>query len=320
MDTRPVRILSLFAGIGGLDLGVCTALRRLGFAPRVVCAVEGEAYACALLAAKAKDDAKLGGDFPIWSDITTFKARRWRGSVDLVIGGWPCTNTSSAGDRTGLGGSKSSLFFEYARILRELGCPQFFMENVAGVYVGDTLSRVCGALASLGYGLEYASLRASSVGASHRRERWFCLGMADPDSQGCGELSSKNGSGGGQEEPRENARWRDDDRCRATLGDTDEPRLEGSERTIRGGADKSSSGERGSEMGRLPRYPPGPDERAEWRAVLEVEPNLAPALERDVCGLVDGTSRTDALRALGNSCVPDQACAAFLALSKRYLE
>lgn len=299
MDTRTVRILSLFTGIGGLDVGVCDALRRLGFAPRVVCAVEGEAYACALLAAKAKDTAGLGGDHPIWSDVSTFDPGPWRGAVDLVIGGWPCANTSVCGDRAGLEGSKSSLFFQYARILRELGRPQFFMENVAGMYVGNTLARVCGALASLGYHLEYASLRASeAVGCPHRRERWFCLGVADADDAPLGprrpELRGAVPDADSNDVRVES--WGRDGSCRPCQGELGDHGFDG-----------------------LPPYPPGPEDLAGWRRVLAIDPTLAPAVERSVCGVADGTSRTDALRAPGNSCVPGQASAAYLSLMARYV-
>ena len=63
-------IISLFSGVGGLDLGVSRALRRLGRAPRTVCYVEGEAFSSACLAAQmaaGRLDAA-----PIWSDVRTF--------------------------------------------------------------------------------------------------------------------------------------------------------------------------------------------------------------------------------------------------------
>ena len=85
MGSRPgFNIISLCAGIGGLDLGLGIAVPDA----RTVCYVEREIAACAILAARMADGSLESA--PIWSDLTTFDGEPWRGSVDCVIAGLPC--------------------------------------------------------------------------------------------------------------------------------------------------------------------------------------------------------------------------------------
>jgi hypothetical protein len=108
--------LALFAGVGGGILGG----KLLGW--NTVCAVERDAYAAAVLAQRQNDGVLE--PFPIWSDVTTFDGRPWRGIVDVVSGGFPCQDISSQGgamDSTGnvpASGQKwSGSFAKYDRIL-----------------------------------------------------------------------------------------------------------------------------------------------------------------------------------------------------------
>ena len=81
--------LALFAGAGG---GVLASY-LLGW--RTVCAVERDAYAAQVLAQRQNDGILEA--FPIWSDITTFDGKPWQGIVDVISGGFPCQDISSAG-------------------------------------------------------------------------------------------------------------------------------------------------------------------------------------------------------------------------------
>ncbi|MEI7706578.1 MAG: DNA cytosine methyltransferase, partial [Deltaproteobacteria bacterium] len=167
--------ISLFSGGGGLDLG----LERAGIA-RTVCRVEHEAYAAAVLAARSRDGAL--DDAPVWSDVSTFDGKPWRGVVDLVAGGFPCQDISSAGKGAGIiEGARSGLWREFARIIREVEPRYVFVENVSALIVRG-LDVVLGDLASLGFDAEWGVFRASDVGAPHRRERVFIL--ADREGRG----------------------------------------------------------------------------------------------------------------------------------------
>lgn len=169
MALLPTRILSTFSGIGGLDLG----LRLLLPAARVVCYVEGEAFAAATLV-KAMQDGWLD-QAPIWSDIRTFRGAAWRGRVDLVAGGFPCQDISGAGKGAGIiNGKRSSLWFDLARVIRDVGPQYVFVENVRALSRRG-LDAVLGTLASLGYDAVWDLFSAAETSAPHRRERLFIL-------------------------------------------------------------------------------------------------------------------------------------------------
>ena len=93
-------VLSLCSGGGGLDMGFRLAVPGA----RTLCYVEREAFGCERLVA-AMQAGQLD-DAPLWSDLSTFDGRPWRGSVDCVIGGYPCQDFSVAGKRAGMAGSR----------------------------------------------------------------------------------------------------------------------------------------------------------------------------------------------------------------------
>lgn len=160
--------ISLFSGAGGLDL----AAKWAGI--RTVAYCEWEPFAQAVLIERIKD----GGlhDAPIWDDVKTFDGKPFSGKVDFMLGGFPCQDLSSAGIRRGIrGGDRSSLWWEYARIIREVGPRFVFVENVSGLLVAGNLGIVLGDLADLGYDAIWFMLPACSVGAPHERERVFVI-------------------------------------------------------------------------------------------------------------------------------------------------
>jgi DNA (cytosine-5)-methyltransferase 1 len=158
---------SLFSGIGGLELG----LEWAGLGP-TLWQVEQDAYCRAVLAKH-------------WPDATRHEDVRHVGRanlvpVDVICGGFPCQDISSAGNKVGIGGPRSGLWFEYSRILRELRPRYVVVENVADLLhrgIGDVLGR----LADLGYDAEWSVLSACAVGAPHPRERLFVLAYANAE-------------------------------------------------------------------------------------------------------------------------------------------
>ncbi len=168
--------LALFAGAGGGILGG----KLLGW--KTVCAVEREPYAASVLAARQSDG--LLPPFPIWDDVCTFNGRPWRGIVDVVSGGFPCQDISAAGKGAGIDGTRSGLWKEMARIIREVG-PRFaFVEN-SPMLTSRGLGQVLGDLAAMGYDAKWCVLGAADVGAPHQRDRiWIvaqCRNVADSD-------------------------------------------------------------------------------------------------------------------------------------------
>lgn len=188
---------SLFAGIGGMDLG----LERAG----MTCAwqVEIEPYARRVL-------AKHWPNVRRWDDVRTFppdvadgeSVGRGEGraggiashgeggehsawSVDVVAGGFPCQDISYAGKGAGLAGERSGLWFEFARVVRVLRPRYVLVENVSALLVRG-LDSVLGTLASIGYDAEWFCLPAGAVGAPHIRDRVFIVANAERDGRQAG--------------------------------------------------------------------------------------------------------------------------------------
>ena len=154
--------LALFAGAGGGILGS----HLLGW--NTVCAVERDAYAAQVLAQRQNDG--ILAPFPVWSDITTFDGKPWKGIIDVISGGFPCQDISSAGKGTGIDGARSGLWSEMARIVSEVRPQYVFVEN-SPMLVSRGLARVIGDLAEMGYDAQWARFSASNFGAPHQRDR-----------------------------------------------------------------------------------------------------------------------------------------------------
>jgi DNA (cytosine-5)-methyltransferase 1 len=159
-----LRELALFAGAGGGILGG----KLLGW--KTVCAVERDAYAAAILAQRQNDGCLE--PFPIWSDVETFDGTPWRGIVDVVSGGFPCQDISTAGRGAGIEGKRSCLWVEMARIIDEVR-PRFaFVEN-SPMLTSRGLDRILGDLAEMGFDARWGSFTARDEGAPIIRERIF---------------------------------------------------------------------------------------------------------------------------------------------------
>jgi DNA (cytosine-5)-methyltransferase 1 len=165
-----VNELALFAGAGGGILGG----KLLGW--RTVCAVERDAYAAQVLAQRQNDG--ILEPFPIWSDVTTFDGKQWRGIVDVISGGFPCQDISSAGKGAGITGERSGLWSEFKRIIGEVRPHFVFVENSPMLTIRG-LGTVLGDLATLGFDAGWGVLSAADVGAPHLRERIWILAYAE---------------------------------------------------------------------------------------------------------------------------------------------
>lgn len=174
MASRPYNLMSLCAGVGGLELGVRIA--RPG--ARGVCVVEREIPAAARLVARMQDGSLHPA--PIWSDLTTFDGLPWRGLVDCLTSGDPCQPNSVAGK--GLGKDDDRWLLDHVfRIIDEVRPARVFRENVPGNADGQ-LAAIVPALEGMGYRVAAGIFSARGAGASHLRERLFI--MADRDGDG----------------------------------------------------------------------------------------------------------------------------------------
>jgi DNA (cytosine-5)-methyltransferase 1 len=161
--------LHLFAGAGGGILGGILS----GNVP--VCAVEIDPFCRSVLLQRQRDGILPW--FPIWDDVRTFDGKPWKGRSDIVCGGFPCQDISTAGgaNRLGLDGKKSGLWGEMARIVREVEPRYVFVENSPALTFRG-LGRVLGDLAAMGFDARWGVFSAADVGARHERERIWIIG------------------------------------------------------------------------------------------------------------------------------------------------
>lgn len=147
---------------------------------RTVCAVELDAYCRDVLLMRQRDGVLPR--FPIWDDVRSFDGKPWRGHVDVISGGFPCQDISSAGKRAGITGARSGLWGEFARIIGEVGPRYVFVENSPDLATRG-LGTVLGDLAALGYDAQWDVFGAHHVGAPHKRDRMWIV-ASHPDRRG----------------------------------------------------------------------------------------------------------------------------------------
>jgi DNA (cytosine-5)-methyltransferase 1 len=246
--------------------------------------VEIDPYAQRVLA-KHWPDVRRHDDVRTWPQPDTER-------VDVIAGGFPCQDISYAGKGVGLAGERSGLFYEVARIVREMGPRVVVLENVAALLtrgMGDVL----GTLASLGYDAEWHCIPAAAVGAPHIRDRVFLLAYSESnvfrkDSRNTRSSEAKSGCEAEVWALCQGLRIADDGRFANTGNETS-----------RHVADSPSfgSGEREKYSRRIGADINDPSDGAnQWEA--------EPAVGRVANGV---PKRVDRLRGLGNAVVPQVA-------------
>jgi DNA (cytosine-5)-methyltransferase 1 len=256
--------LDLFSGIGGLAIA-------LGEWVRPVAYCEIEPYAAGVLFSRMADGAIPTAE--VFPDIRTLRCFDLPG-IDIIYGGFPCQDVSTAGLRKGLDGERTGLFREAIRLVSECQ-PQFvFFENVPGIrrYVPSVRSE----LEAFGYDCRDGFLSAAEVGANHIRNRWWLLAHANGDR--CGELHESESQ---RKQRREDSANSFHNGAQESMADAKSARLSRSERTTR-------------------EQLAGPKRQMRWAT----EPNVG----RVVNGL---PMRVDRIKGLGNSVVPQCAKEAF---------
>lgn len=151
-----MKILSLFDGISCARV----ALERVGIPVEVYYASEVDKYAMQISVKNYPDIVQVGS--VVGLDTTQFK------DVDLMVGGSPCQDLSIAKkDRKGLEGSRSSLFWEYVRILNEVKPKYFILENVA------SMPKEAKEIISEALGVQPIMINAALVSAQNRKRLFW---------------------------------------------------------------------------------------------------------------------------------------------------
>lgn len=164
-----IRMGSLFAGIGGFELGFA----RAGILAKWQ--VEIDPFCQKVLCARFPDtDKRL--------DIKEIGGNNLE-QVDIITGGFPCQDLSIAGspskEREGLSGSRSGLFYEAVRVFQEIKPRVIILENVLGLqsaHKGEDFRQVVSTLTKIGYGVQWRVLDSQFFGVPQRRRRIFIVG------------------------------------------------------------------------------------------------------------------------------------------------
>jgi DNA (cytosine-5)-methyltransferase 1 len=286
-------VISFCPGILGIERG----LKRAGVHPRVVAYVEIEAFIIANLVAGM--EAGILDPAPIWTDVKTFPREYFFRRIHGIIGGYPCTPFSLAGQRKGENDDRHLWPYISAAIssIEPIWC---FFENV-----DDHLSMgydiVYKDLQRMGYRVEAGVYSAEEVGATHERQRLFIMAIASCELwdrswapwRGRNEHSNSseelaNASGKGYKGLQSGLVSREGTRISRSIA----------KRCKKGGAD----------------WPAGQGiYQHSWEEPRTVESGLGSA--------INGYNfREDLLRALGNSVVEQTAELAFIDLLQKHLK
>ena len=267
-----IKIGSLFAGIGGFELG----LERAIPGAETIWQVEQNAF-CQKVLAKHWPDAKIYNDV---RNITRDNVE----PIDILCGGFPCQDISLAGKGMGLHGKKSGLWWEMLRIISELRPRIVVMENVAAVLIRGGC-QVVGSLAEIGYCTEWTVISARDFGAPHLRRRWFAVAYSDSlrSGQTINRRLASTDCERSKIQRRRSQKSSDSDSRRSSKWPTHASRME----KIRQSSDKYRSACSQKD---------GIDTENYWKRYAPLSP---------LCRVDDGIpDRLDRLRALGNAIVP----------------
>lgn len=121
-------------------------------------------------------------DNRFYQDIMLLDGSDFNGNVDLFVGGSPCQSFSSVGFQGGLEDARGTLFYEFARLVKEIQPKVFIYENVRNLLQhdnGNTWTVIKGIFDSLGYNYKFAVLNAADYGIPQTRRRLFVVGFKD---------------------------------------------------------------------------------------------------------------------------------------------
>ena len=115
-----------------------------------------------------------------YPDIRFLDGKKYKNNIDIFIGGSPCQSFSIIGKRGGLEDARGTLFYEYARLVKEMQPKVFVYENVPGMLVhdgGNTWKVIQNVFKSLGYKIKYQVLNSKDYGIPQNRKRLFVVGI-----------------------------------------------------------------------------------------------------------------------------------------------
>ncbi|MBK7149057.1 MAG: DNA (cytosine-5-)-methyltransferase [Bacteroidetes bacterium] len=168
-----IRVATLFSGIGAIE----HALKRLNLNHSIVFAGDIDPFVKQSYFANHEIAASDWHD-----DATKFDPKKYKGKVDLLVGDSPCQAFSMVGKRKGLEDIRGTLFYDFARVVKETKPKVFIYENVKGLTNhdgGHTWRVVQDVFSELGYKISSKILNSKDYGMPQNRERIFVVGFKD---------------------------------------------------------------------------------------------------------------------------------------------
>lgn len=180
-----LRVLDLFSGLGGFSLGLERAKhegRVNGFETVAFCEIEEF---------PRKVLARHWPEVPCYRDVRELTAAKLSAdgiAVDVITGGFPCQDLSTAGKRGGISAGRSGLWSEIVRLASEIRPRYIIVENVTNLLAGERggwFATVLSDLAALGYDAEWNCIQAANIGLPHGRDRVWILAYPASERWGC---------------------------------------------------------------------------------------------------------------------------------------
>lgn len=169
-----IKFIDLFAGIGGIRLGLELAAHEMGYETQCVFTSEIKPHAITILKQNHPTEE-------IFGDITKVDATKdIKEDFDIVCAGFPCQAFSAAGNRDGFADTRGTLFFDVERIVRARKPKGVILENVEGLMNhdgGNTLKVIVRNLKAAGYRVSYSLLNSKYFGVPQERKRVYIVGV-----------------------------------------------------------------------------------------------------------------------------------------------
>ncbi|MCK9492497.1 MAG: DNA (cytosine-5-)-methyltransferase [Sulfurimonas sp.] len=170
---RTIRLATMFSGIGAVEF----ALKRLKLQTKIIFASDNDKFVKESYFANYKIKENSW-----YNDVVDINGNKYKDKIDLLVGGSPCQSFSMIGKRRGLADTRGTLFYEFARVVKESKPKVFIYENVKGLTShdkGNTFETILATFDELGYKYSYKLLNSKNYGVAQHRERLFVVGFLD---------------------------------------------------------------------------------------------------------------------------------------------
>lgn len=174
---KQIKLATMFSGIGAIEF----ALKRLKLNYKIIFASDNDKFVKQSYFANYKIDEASWYD-----DVQKIDGKKYQNKIDLLVGGSPCQSFSMVGKRRGFNDTRGTLFYEFARVIKESKPKVFIYENVKGLLShdkGETFETIKATFNELGYSYFYKVLNSKDYGIPQHRERIFVIGFKNKNEK-----------------------------------------------------------------------------------------------------------------------------------------